>query len=223
MTSRNRLYYLRKHFGRNAPARWLALFLPYYVFRYLLKSWNPQAFRASIEGTLAYPSMKARRDFPEIVRPDSGMVMLRHIAPLAANSRGKESFLRSLPAGARVLDVGCGNNSPARAKKVAPGHPLHGPRHRGLQPARQLHSGGQTNTSSRRPREFAARNRSARGEDSTPSSPLTISSAATSRNGCSRAFVAALRPGGLPLSLVSQRGQHDLSSPPPQYPAQLLR
>jgi len=54
LTARNRLYFLKKHFGRTAPARWLVVFLPYYVFRYLVKNWNPVAFRASIEGTLAY-------------------------------------------------------------------------------------------------------------------------------------------------------------------------
>jgi GT2 family glycosyltransferase len=58
MTARNRLYFLKKHFGRTAPARWLVVFLPYYVFRYLVKSWNTAAFRASLEGTLAYRSVK---------------------------------------------------------------------------------------------------------------------------------------------------------------------
>lgn len=46
-------------------------------------------------------------------------VFLRHVAPLLRPT-GKESFLRSLPAGARVLDVGCGNNSPLRARQCAP-------------------------------------------------------------------------------------------------------
>jgi len=68
MTARNRLYYLRKHFGRTAPARWLVVFLPYYVYRYLLKSWNPAAFRACIEGTLAYSKM--REHTPKL--PNSG-------------------------------------------------------------------------------------------------------------------------------------------------------
>lgn len=57
MTARNRLYYLKKYFGRTAPARWLVLFLPYYVFRYLIRSWNPAAFRASIEGSFAFLGM----------------------------------------------------------------------------------------------------------------------------------------------------------------------
>ncbi|WP_332826375.1 class I SAM-dependent methyltransferase [Ramlibacter sp.] len=34
--------------------------------------------------------------------------------------RGKQAFLKSLPAGARVLDVGCGNNSPRDAKVLRP-------------------------------------------------------------------------------------------------------
>jgi GT2 family glycosyltransferase len=57
MTARNRLYFLKKYFGRTAPVRWLVIFLPYYMFRYLVKNWNPAAFRASIEGTLAYRGM----------------------------------------------------------------------------------------------------------------------------------------------------------------------
>lgn len=34
--------------------------------------------------------------------------------------RGKQAFLKSLPSGARVLDVGCGNNSPRDAKVLRP-------------------------------------------------------------------------------------------------------
>lgn len=34
--------------------------------------------------------------------------------------RGKQAFLKSLPPGARVLDVGCGNNSPRDAKILRP-------------------------------------------------------------------------------------------------------
>jgi SAM-dependent methyltransferase len=34
--------------------------------------------------------------------------------------RGKQAFLKSLPPGARVLDVGCGNNSPRDAKMLRP-------------------------------------------------------------------------------------------------------
>ncbi len=37
-----------------------------------------------------------------------------------ARPHGKEAFLKALRAGDRVLDVGCGNNSPMRAKLCAP-------------------------------------------------------------------------------------------------------
>jgi SAM-dependent methyltransferase len=40
------------------------------------------------------------------------------VAPFA-RPRGKEAFLKGLRPGDRVLDVGCGNNSPARAKLCA--------------------------------------------------------------------------------------------------------
>jgi 2-polyprenyl-3-methyl-5-hydroxy-6-metoxy-1,4-benzoquinol methylase len=33
---------------------------------------------------------------------------------------GKESFLRTMPANARILDVGCGNNSPQLTKQILP-------------------------------------------------------------------------------------------------------
>ena len=70
MTARNRLYFLRKHFGAGAPLYWLVVFLPYYVVRYLLKSWNPAAFRASIAGTLAYRNMREHvPTLPEMPRP----------------------------------------------------------------------------------------------------------------------------------------------------------
>jgi len=35
-------------------------------------------------------------------------------------TRGKEAFVQSLPKGARLLDVGCGNNSPLRIKAQRP-------------------------------------------------------------------------------------------------------
>jgi hypothetical protein len=56
-TARNRLYFLRKHFGKIAPRLWIAVFVPYYALRYLLLSWNPACFRASIRGSLAYTAM----------------------------------------------------------------------------------------------------------------------------------------------------------------------
>ena len=33
---------------------------------------------------------------------------------------GKDAFLMSLPRAAEILDVGCGNNSPFRTKKILP-------------------------------------------------------------------------------------------------------
>lgn len=45
---------------------------------------------------------------------------LRHALVTRLRPRGKLAFLRSLPRGARVLDVGCGNNSPRDAKLLRP-------------------------------------------------------------------------------------------------------
>ena len=45
---------------------------------------------------------------------------VRHQLVLALKRRGKLAFLRSLPSGARVLDVGCGNNSPRDFKTLRP-------------------------------------------------------------------------------------------------------
>lgn len=46
--------------------------------------------------------------------------LLRYFAPLV-RPHGKEAFLKSLRPGDQLLDVGCGNNSPLRAKQCAPG------------------------------------------------------------------------------------------------------
>ena len=46
-------------------------------------------------------------------------MFFRRFAPLA-RPHGKEVFLKSLRPGSQVLDVGCGNNSPLRAKRCAP-------------------------------------------------------------------------------------------------------
>jgi SAM-dependent methyltransferase len=46
-------------------------------------------------------------------------VLRRKIGP-AIRPNGKEAFLKALPDGARVLDVGCGNNSPLHCKQCAP-------------------------------------------------------------------------------------------------------
>jgi SAM-dependent methyltransferase len=44
----------------------------------------------------------------------------RHALVSWLRPRGKLAFLKSLPAGARVLDVGCGNNSPRDTKVLRP-------------------------------------------------------------------------------------------------------
>lgn len=44
----------------------------------------------------------------------------RHALVTWLRPRGKQAFLKSLPPGARVLDVGCGNNSPRDAKLLRP-------------------------------------------------------------------------------------------------------
>lgn len=44
----------------------------------------------------------------------------RHEIASWLRRRGKQAFLKSLPPGARVLDVGCGNNSPRDTKVLRP-------------------------------------------------------------------------------------------------------
>ena len=44
----------------------------------------------------------------------------RHALASWLRPRGKQAFLKSLPPGAKVLDVGCGNNSPRDAKVLRP-------------------------------------------------------------------------------------------------------
>lgn len=44
----------------------------------------------------------------------------RQLLVLWLRRRGKQAFLRSLPHGAAVMDVGCGNNSPREAKSLRP-------------------------------------------------------------------------------------------------------
>jgi SAM-dependent methyltransferase len=51
---------------------------------------------------------------------------LRHALVTWLRPRGKLAFLKSLPPGARVLDVGCGNNSPRDAKVLRPDLVYHG-------------------------------------------------------------------------------------------------
>lgn len=58
ITARNRLYFLKKHFGPLSPVLWRPVFLVYYAARYLLASRNPAAFRASVAGSFAYRGLK---------------------------------------------------------------------------------------------------------------------------------------------------------------------
>jgi SAM-dependent methyltransferase len=44
----------------------------------------------------------------------------RHLLAMWLRPRGKQAFLMSLPPGTRVLDVGCGNNSPRETKTLRP-------------------------------------------------------------------------------------------------------
>jgi GT2 family glycosyltransferase len=60
ITARNRLYYLRKHFGGLAAALWTPVFLLYYFGRYVVRSWNPACFKASLKGTFAYKVLQPR-------------------------------------------------------------------------------------------------------------------------------------------------------------------
>jgi GT2 family glycosyltransferase len=60
MTARNRLYFLKKHFGAAAALRWSFVFSIYYVARYLLRRWNPACFFASVQGSQSYKSLVPR-------------------------------------------------------------------------------------------------------------------------------------------------------------------
>lgn len=51
---------------------------------------------------------------------------LRHALVTRLRAQGKLAFLQSLPPGARVLDVGCGNRSPRDAKILRPDLVYHG-------------------------------------------------------------------------------------------------
>jgi SAM-dependent methyltransferase len=52
--------------------------------------------------------------------PRTTRALARQRVVTLLKSRGKLAFLRSLPPGAQVLDVGCGNNSPREAKTLRP-------------------------------------------------------------------------------------------------------
>lgn len=63
-TSRNRLYYVRKHFGRMRAAAWRPVFLGFYLFRYLTGQWGFSCLCASFRGSFAYRQM--RTNVPEL-------------------------------------------------------------------------------------------------------------------------------------------------------------
>jgi SAM-dependent methyltransferase len=48
------------------------------------------------------------------------VVRYSRLDPIWESHHGKGTFIRSLPFGARLLDVGCGNNSPAYVKQIRP-------------------------------------------------------------------------------------------------------
>jgi ubiquinone/menaquinone biosynthesis C-methylase UbiE len=48
------------------------------------------------------------------------MFLEKRIKPIWESHHGKGPFIRSLPPGARILDVGCGNNSPSYVKNMRP-------------------------------------------------------------------------------------------------------
>ena len=54
ITARNRLYFLRKHFGWWSPWLWLLVFIPYYAARYLVLDWSPANFKTSLAGSMAF-------------------------------------------------------------------------------------------------------------------------------------------------------------------------
>jgi GT2 family glycosyltransferase len=58
--ARNRLYYLRKHFGTFAAWMWAPVFMGFYVARYLMKWWDFPCLKASFKGTFSYGSMKPK-------------------------------------------------------------------------------------------------------------------------------------------------------------------
>lgn len=58
MTSRNRLYYLRKHFGTLAALAWMPIFLVYYFVEHGLMKGNLAALKASFKGSFSYFAMR---------------------------------------------------------------------------------------------------------------------------------------------------------------------
>lgn len=62
--SRNRMYFLRKHFGAIVAWTWAPVFISVYVIRYIAKWWDYACVKASIRGTFSWGAMKPK--IPEI-------------------------------------------------------------------------------------------------------------------------------------------------------------
>lgn len=58
-TARNRLYYVRKHFGSIRALVWTPVFLSFYLVRYLTGRWGFSCLRASFRGSFSYRRMRA--------------------------------------------------------------------------------------------------------------------------------------------------------------------
>ncbi len=58
---------------------------------------------------------------PQTLKPSNPIIScLNNFFARLLNPRGRKSFLKSLPSHEKVLDVGCGNNSPQIVKSVRP-------------------------------------------------------------------------------------------------------
>lgn len=53
-TSRNRMFYIRKHFGVVRAIAWTPVFLGFYLVRFVTGRWGLSCLRASFEGTFSY-------------------------------------------------------------------------------------------------------------------------------------------------------------------------
>jgi GT2 family glycosyltransferase len=70
ITSRNRLFYLRKHFGLPVAIAWLPVFLGFYVTRYAVLNWKPQCLKAALRGTMEFFSLESHvPTFPDFSQP----------------------------------------------------------------------------------------------------------------------------------------------------------
>jgi GT2 family glycosyltransferase len=56
--ARNRLYFIKKHFGSVASVFWMPVFLFFYVTRFSILKLNWSCFKASVRGTFEYASLK---------------------------------------------------------------------------------------------------------------------------------------------------------------------